>query len=165
MGDATRPYVGRVVISAASRQKGNTQGASAGATWHPSGKWTLRHDQVYFPGIGRLNLMSRCDRNMQISTFPSRAGDVPGAYTEQKSKRRPLEFRTFENPRPPTPRPPTPRPTLSAQPRPGPEIKMKIRTFQKSQKFSFPDIYRGKRKTEVSRRRGRGYIARKEPLI
>ena len=33
-----------------------------------------------FFGIGRLNLKNPCDRNMQSSTAPSRAGDVRVAY-------------------------------------------------------------------------------------
>ena len=116
-----------MVIFAASRRKGNAQGASVGEAGGPCGKWALRIEQVLLFAIGRLNLIHPCDRNMQRSTIPSPAGDVRGSYFgSEVEKRIQVNSELSESAAHPV-----------AQPSPNTKGEMKKPDFPKVQLFTF----------------------------
>ena len=144
-----------MAISTASRQKGRTQGASAGATWNPSGKRALRHALVYFryraPKFD-ASFLSQYSELYHSLAGGRRSGGLHGIGSREEGACAFCTFGKFSAPVPPSHPPPNKAPTQRQ--------KWKIRTFRKSR---FVDPHRGKRKTEVSRRLGRGYIVRNAP--
>ena len=80
MANAPSFYGGRRVISAASRQKGHTLGATVGEMGPPPLRkmGITARSGIYIFYTARRNLINPGARNMQRSATPSRAGAVRG---------------------------------------------------------------------------------------